>query len=50
MTETDHVKTVYILADGNLHQMLRNSLSRQKWDRVLQQQECAYQKHKMSIY
>ena len=50
MTESDHVKTVYILADGNHHQMLRNSISLQKWGHVLRQLECDYQKHKMSIY
>ena len=50
MTESDHIKTVYILADGNPSPILQNSLSHQKWYLVLQQQEYDYQKHKMFIY
>ena len=50
MTESDNVKTVYILEMAIHHQMLRNSISLQKWDHVLRQLECDYQKHKMSIY
>ena len=50
MTESDHVKTVYILADGNPSPNVAKFYSLQKWDHVLRQLECDYQKHKMSIY
>ena len=42
MTETDHIKTVYILADGNPSPNVAKFFFTPEMDR-LQQQECAYQ-------
>ena len=50
MTESDHIKTVYILADGNPSPNVAEFISLQKWVHALRQLECDYQKHKMSIY